>query len=239
MPGVMNQLQGMQRRSDELAPADFETSAGAQGAETVVATLRTDTVLAVREGRTNPLRLAIPAYESFTLANDGTQQTFNLSHSIAQTEVTQDAVVWFDGDYQGTPDSIDYGADSVTVTGDNSASTVHVFYISDAAATVEIEKVATGRDSSDDLKTMQAGLVHQTNQSEQPEYFDFSGDHPLKGFIPTDFTLEVSISAPYVTRFNDPDGDGATATNALLAVPVSKGAAPIEGLNQLVRDQMA
>jgi hypothetical protein len=52
-------------------------------------------------------------------------------------------------------------------------------------------------------------------------------------------TLEVKVDAPYVTRFEDPDGDGATATNALLAIPVSKAASPVAGLNRLVRNQMA
>jgi hypothetical protein len=137
---VINRLKGVQRRPDELAPGDFETSAGQQGSETVVASLQADTALALREGRGNPIRLAVPAYGSDTLANDGTEQTFDLGHSITETNVTQDAVVWFGGTYYGTPDAIDYDANTVTVTGDNTDSTVHVFYISDDAATVEIQK---------------------------------------------------------------------------------------------------
>jgi hypothetical protein len=236
---VLNQLQGMQRRTDELSPSDFETRAGQQGKETVVAEIQADAVLKVRDGRTNPLRLAIPAYESDTLAGDGSEQTFSVNNSIAQTPVTQDVVVWFGGSYYGTPDSVDHANDSITVTGDGSGNTVHIFYISDDAATVTFEKANTGGDTSDDLKTLQAGLVAQTDQSEQPEYFDFSGDHPLKGFIATDQKLKIKVEAPYVTRFEDPDGDGATATNALLATPVQKGSGSIDGLAGEIRDQMA
>ncbi|MFT4921047.1 MAG: hypothetical protein ACI8XM_000240 [Haloarculaceae archaeon] len=237
-PGAIKRLRQMNRRPDELAPDDFETSAGQNGKKTVVAELQADTPLALREGRTNPIRLAIPVYESFTLAGDGTDQTFNLSNSITETAVTQDAVAWFAGNYQGTPKTINYAADSITVSGDGSGNTIHVFYISDDPATVTVQKANTDN-NTDDLKTMQAGLVQQTDQSEQPEWFDFSGDHPLKGFIATDMTLEVTVEANYVTRFTDPNGDGAEATNALLALPIEQGAAPVEGLNAFVRDQMA
>lgn len=236
---VINRLQGMQRRSDELSPSDFETSAGQQGKETVVAELQADAVVKVREGRGNPIRLAVPAYESDTLAGDGSTQTFSLSNSITETPVTQDAVVWFGGSYYGTPDSIDYTNDTVTVTGDGSGNTVHIFYVSDDPATVTFEKSTTGGDTRDELDTFSAGLVAQTDQSEQPEYFDFSGDHPLKGFVATDQKLQVKVDAPYVTRFEDPDGDGATATNALLATPVQKGAGSVEGLAGAIREQMA
>lgn len=239
MAGVMSRLSDMPRRPDELAPSDFETSAGQQGKETVVAELQADTVLALKQGRNNPIRLAVPAYTSKTLAGDGSQQTFSLSTSITETEVTQDAVVWFAGDYYGTPDSIDYGNDTVTVTGDGSGATVHIFHISDTPATVSIEKVDTGDSNSSNLKTVSAGLVHQTDQSEQPEYFSFPKGEPLAPFVATDMTLEVSVDAPYVTRFEDPDGDEATATNALLALPVIRGEGSVQGLNQEIRDEMA
>jgi hypothetical protein len=231
---VLNRLQQIGRRPDELSPADFETEVGSQGAESVVARLQADTAVALRDG---PIKLAVPAYESFTTAGDGTTQTFQLSHSVTVAPDTQDVVIWFDGDYQGEPESIDYDADTITVNGPGSVVTVHTFYVSDEPATVKYRKESPNGNHREPLYEGNAGLVHQTNQNEQPEQVRLR-EHPLKRFVATDMELQITVDAPYVTRFEDPDGHGATATNALLETRVLRAEQTVPGLTRLVTDAM-
>ncbi len=84
------------------------------------------------------MKLAIPAYQQETTnATADDSEQFNLGHSVTDTPVTQPVVVWLDGEYYGTPDSVDYDNDTVTVTDSGTDSTVHIYYISDAAASLE------------------------------------------------------------------------------------------------------
>lgn len=229
---VMRRLDETQRRPDELSPHDFETSSGSQGRESVVAELQADAAVAIRDGT---IKVAIPAYQSFETDGTGGPQTFGLNHSIADSPDTHDAVVWFGSDYQGVPD-VDHETDEITVDGPSEVVTVHAFYISTKPATVTFRKSGPKGDHRNDLKELSAGLVHQTNQSEQPESMRFG--RSLRRFIATDMSFEVLVDAPYVTRFEDPDGDGATATNALLEIPVLRAENSIEGLTALVVDEM-
>lgn len=234
---VLRRLDAVQRRPDELSPSDFETAAGSQGQESVVARLTADTPVALRDG---PIKVAIPAYESFQTAGDGTSQTFNLGHSVTESPDTLDVVTWFSGTYNGEPASVDYANDTITVDGPGTVETVHTFYITEEAATVKVRKEGPGGNHKEPLKTLNAGLVHRTNQSEQPERMKLNptGSTPLRRFVATDMELQVTVDAPYVTRFEDPDGDGATATNALLQVEVTRGDRSVDGFPALVKNAM-
>ena len=230
---VIERLEAISSRTDELAPAAFdELSAGSPGQERRVAELQADSALALRNGR---LKWAIPAYESFETAGDGSTQIFNLSHNVIDTPDTQSAVVWFGDQYDGVP-TIDYAADEITVDGPGSVETVHVFYISGKPATVRLRKESADGDTRRTLYEGNLGLVQQTNQNEQPERLSLGA---LERFVATDMKLYVSIEAPYVARFEDPDGDGAEATNALTQIPVRRSEGSVRGLRSLVEAAMA
>jgi len=229
---VLRRLQAATRRKDELAPSDFETAANSMGQDSPVAEFVADTAVAFRDGR---IKFALPAYDSFQTAGDGSTQTFGLSASIAESPDTQDAVVWFGGDYQGVP-AIDYTTDEVTVDGPGTVETVHVFYLSSDPATVTLRKVTSDGDNREQLAEFNAALVHQTNQNEQPERLRLGSG--LRRFVASDMTAEVVVNAPYVVRFEDPDGDGAIATNALLAFRVTRSDRSIDGLPAVVESRM-
>lgn len=233
---VLQRLDKVNRRSDELSPGDFVTSAGSQGRQAVVAELTADSPVAISDG---PIKLAVPAYESFESAGDGSEQTFSLSAGVTESPDTQDAVVWFGGSYEGVP-AIDYDANEITVTGPGAVETVHVFHISPKPATVEIRKESPNGNHKEPLYEGNAALLHQTNQSEQPDVLRLNaGDRtPLKRFVATNMTLQVTVDAPYVVRFEDPDGDGASATNALLQIEAQRGDRTVPGLTALVTDAM-
>ena len=239
MSDVMARLEEANVRNTSLAPRQFETATNSQGSLSEIATLVADTALALRSGRKNPLRVAIPAYESFTTDGDGSDQTFTVTHDLVECPDTQDVVVWFDGDYQGSPKSIDHDADEFTVSGPGSAVTVHAYYISGKAATFQLRKKTPSAKQSSSAKLYEAnlGLVHQANQSEQPEFLSLD-ESPLERFIASDMELTARIKAPYQVRWTDPDGDETEPTNVLLQAPAQKANGEIEGLSSAVSADM-
>ena len=230
MSGLQRRLENATRRPDELSPADFDTSAGSIGRESIVAEIKADTALALRDG---PIKLAVPAYESFETDGDGSTQTFALSHGIIESPDTQDAVVWFGGEYQGVP-TIDHDNDEITVDGPGEVVDVHVFYLSPKPATIEIRKSNAEGNSYRDLWDGNLGLIQQTDQNEQPEVVRYGGG--LRRFVATDMNLEIMVDAPYTVKFET--DDGAEATNALLELRIFRTDRTIEGLNRAVVDRM-
>ncbi len=233
---------GRDRRN--IGPDAFDWSANSQGQRSRVARLRADTAHKLL-GKQNDraVELALPAYESLGPTN-GTaddEETFSVSHGVRDCPNTQNVVVWLDGDYYGTPDNDDVvDTGDITVTDPGTDSTVHVFYIPDKAGTLEVEKAIDGSTSSSkNLKTVSVKNIHRKNLSEQPEFFEFtdSGD-PLEPFVAADMTLDVYVDVPYVTRYEDPDGDGAVATNALLNFTAMQGRDVVPGLKSAVKDAM-
>lgn len=247
MPGMSENVRqaleatGHDRRN--LSPRAFDWSANGMGKRSRVARLRADTphkLLGKQADR--PLEIALPAYEGLgpTDGNAGDAETFTVSHGIRDCPNTQNVVVWLDGDYYGTPDSVDLSTGDITVTDSGTNSTVHVFYIPDKAGTLEVEKAIEGSTStSKTLKTVSVKNIHRKNLSEQPEYFEFNdGGDPLEEWVASDMTLDVYVNVPYVARFEDPDGDGAVATNALLSFSALQGRGVVPGLKSDVKDAM-
>lgn len=239
MSGVMDRLAEADVRNTSLSPRQFETATNSQGSTSAIATLIADTALALRTGRSNPLRIAIPAYQSFETAGDGSEQTFTVTHNLVESPDTQDVVVWFDGEYQGSPTAVDHDADEFTIDGPGAQQTVHAYYISGKAATFEIRKKTPSAKQTANAKLYEAnlGLVHQANQSEQPEFLSLN-DSPLERFVASDMELAARIKAPYQVRWSDPDGDGTEPTNALLQLPAQKANREIEGLGSAISADM-
>lgn len=240
---VKQALEETGRDPRSLSPQAFQWSAGSMGQRSRVARLRADTahrLLGKQAGKA--LEVALPAYENAGTTNGTADDTegFSVSNAILDCPNTQNIVVYLDGDYYGVPENVDRAAGSFDVTDSGTGSTVHVFYIPDKAGTIEVEKAIDGSTStSKNLKTLSAKNIHRRNLSEQPEFFEFTDPNdPLEAFVATDMTLDVYVDVPYVVRFEDPDGDGAMATNALLNFSALQGRDKVSGLKSAVKDAM-
>jgi len=231
-------LQQTNRNTGTIVPDDMDTSVNSQGQRSEIGEYQAQTATLLRPGM--PLRVAVPAYYGDTTnATADDTETFTLPFSVVDAPVTQSVVVWLDGTYYGTPDSVDYGANEITVTDSGTGSNLHVYYISDAAATLELRKSVPSSSTSGAQQVYKSNLalVHPTKQTEQPEDLDVN-DTELHPWLGTDMTLTAYIEAPYTVRWTDPDGDGTEPTNAMLNVPAMIGANEVPGLTSAVKQDM-
>jgi hypothetical protein len=244
---LRQRLDDISRRSDTLSPGVFGregtvSEPNTTGERTRILRLRADTVLAIRSGRKHPFRVAVPAYEN-PGSVDGTAdntETFNLSHNIIESPNVQDAIVYIGTDRYGTPDAIDYANNSIDVTDpDGNNDAVYVWYVTDESATLEVEKaIPSGKtESKETLYEKNTSLVHELDQSEQPEYFSFGSK--LGRFVATDMTLDVFLTASFGWRLTHPADDTTIAAeNCQLNVPVLRGTDSVEGLRAHVNADM-
>jgi len=229
-------LAGMAREPRPLSPLDdFELSVNQTGTESDILTLQAETVLALQAGE---IQVSIPAYEQFT--TDGTAdntETFNLSHDLVDSPNTQSVVLYENGN-RVAPDSIDYGADTVTYTDDGTNNTLHVYYIVGDAATLRVERrIPGGKTSqSETLKTLNVGITNQKDQQENAEELRF-GSSWLERYLATDMELVVTLDAPYTCRFRE-DTDGTEATNALFHMTAEQGNKRAPGLLSAIREDL-
>lgn len=242
---IMDRLREVDRHETTISAATFReegtTQANNIGENSKIAELVAGVPHRLLEGPENPLRVAIPAYESFT--TDGTAdntETFNLSHNLIECPSTQDIVVWENGQYQGVPSTVNYSADSFDYTDDGTGNTLHVWYMPSEGATVELQKTIPkgSTEGSQRLYEAPLALLNRTDQTEQPEYLSLD-ETPLQEWVPADVRLEAYVNAPYKVRLTDPDGDGATATNARLSIPALKGQDSVEGFASVVASDMS
>jgi hypothetical protein len=174
------------------------------------------------------------AYEEFT-ADGGAPETLNLSHNPIESGATSDNIVVYVGDSEVQPAAVDYSADTVDVD-TTAGDTVGVFYASGKQARVEIQKTAPNG-THETLWSGDVKLIHLRNHSKDPITFELTASF-WESVIPTDWTLEVYVNAPYVARFaKDVGGDDTEerATNALLSIPYLGGTGEIAGLSRQVR----
>lgn len=240
---VLRRLSETPESGGTISPSTFDAE-GSIGSNTVgersrFARFRAPTATRVKTGRSNPLRLALPAFEEFT--SDGTtgnSETFTLSHSVVDAPATQPVVVYIGGDRYGTPDAVDFDADTIDVTDPGSDNSVYVFYTSDEPAEVEIERATPSSSASAQEVIFRAnlGLVHQAEQQEEPEFVTLERD--LQAFLAADMTLDVQVDAPYSVRYTDPNGDGATADNTLLHIPAGRAKGKVRGLKAVLSASM-
>ena len=237
---VIERLKQVQRTPGSLGVSTFRAEgtldANSPGERSLIAEFTAGTVHAIRDDL--PFPVAVPAYEKFV--TDGTAdnaETFNLSHDLLDAPYVESIAVWNGGSLV-QPDSVDYDADAFTITDAGTASNLHVYYISSAPATIEIVKATpSGQNATTgELYSSNLGLVHTTNQSEQPETFEFS--HNSEPFVAQDMKVQIYLNAPYQVRFEDADGDGSEPTNALLEIPVFRGKDTVPGLGQLIKAEM-
>jgi len=214
------------------------TSATTVGERSRLAKIEAPAPRGLLSGKSNPVKLTLPAYEGFT--SDGTggnSETFNLSHNLIESPNTTDVVAYVGGD-RVSPDSVDYQNNTVDVTDPGTGNNIHIWYVTDAAGEVELVKRAPdGRTSSEEtLDTATLHHVHRQDQSDQPHYLSFGSK--TAPWVPTDFSLEIYVNAEYQVALVDLDGDGATADNALYQLPALKATDNVDGLPRAVRTGM-
>lgn len=236
---IQRALDSLSQSRNHVTPEDMDTSVNSQGQRSRIGRYRAGTALALRPE--SPFRVAIPAYYGDTTnGTAGDSEQFSLPHSVTDSPATESVVVWLDGDYYGSPDSVDYANDTITVTDSGTGSNLHVWYISDQSASLEVRK-SVPQSTSGGSQTVYTGnlaLIHETKQTEQEETLSI-GTTPLHPLVGTDMTLDVYLDAPYPVRFEDPDGDGAEPTNILLTVPSIQFSGTVDGLTSAVKQDMA
>lgn len=212
---------------DRLTTGDWEQSAGVSGEMTTIASVKPKRAIALRE---EAYDLDIPAYESFPSdSTTGDTDTFDLSYfPMEAPDVAQNVVVYEGGEKTPSGDySVDFEANTLEYTGDETANDLHVFYLSAMQANVEMRKVAPNG-TFEDFDRADLSLVNSMNTTEDPLEFDF--DHALQPVIPAYWELQVRVDAPYPVRWTADAADGtARADQLLLDVPITRADRDLPG----------
>jgi hypothetical protein len=235
---VLRRLQNAPADRKTLTAADFDRSLGTSGSRSLLAEFQAERAIAVRAGK--PFDLSVVATETFSTDGSGTQQTFNLSHDLIDSDAVGTTFLLYSGNTVASADSVDYAGDSFDYTDGGSVEDLTVYYTAGDQARLEIQKVAPNGTPAP-LWSEDVGMVHRRDQAKDPLEFDFSD--PFEAVVPTDFTIEVYVDAPYTATLVGQDGDGGNdvepATNALLDVPIIGAPGKIAGAGEVVRRKMA
>lgn len=244
MSDIIQRVRETPSREGTLSPQNFRDEATTSAATTTdrerIARLKATRPLVARGDKR--FQVAVPAFEQFT--TDGTadnQEQIDLAHSLLDQPNTENLVVWNGANYVGGEaalDAVDYAAGTFDYTDSGTNNTLHIWYMSAADASLEVEKVTSNDNNQQGLYSESLSLVHKTNQSEQPETPHVS-ETALNPAISTDMYVDVYLNADYTFRWSDPDGDGATPTNLLFSFPVERKRQSIPGLANKVALDMS
>jgi len=236
---IKTRIQETGRSSQRLTQANFETSTGASGSKTRIATFQADTPLAFRE---TSVRMVFITVEEFTAAGDGAQETFNLDHDLLPTNNTSDFVLYADGS-RVAADAVDYANDSFDYTDDGTEQVLHAYYVARTPVQVEIVKSAPTSQGQvaetvyDDVTS----ILHERNQHKSPPEMDFPGGDSLKPMVPRKWSVDIYAKGPVPFAWDDSAEDnpqGTEAKNAVLSIPVARFNDNIEGLGQAVKEDI-
>ena len=232
MQGIVNRLADIPTKGTTLKRDDFEPSRHAGGSgESVILSKKARQPFALRQGVT--YRVVPVARESFTTDGSGTAQTFNLTHDLIDSDVSDDLVVYADGAIV-SPDSVDYAADLFKYTDGGAVEDLTVYYVAATQAQLKLKKVAPGGSNSETLVEHDTALTNRRDPNRDGLTFQFN-QSPLQGTIPKDWRLEWTIDGPYGAGY-DPDADP-VPVNFLVSVPINRAqVAEVEGLGSAVGD---
>ncbi|WP_256299915.1 hypothetical protein [Haloarchaeobius salinus] len=247
MAGIKQRLDSVPWKPGHINTGEWEFSQSTPDEPSTVATYQAPRPIRIREDR--EFDLAVPAFETFTTVGDGSTQTFNLSHNLLDTPATEALVLWKvldsapDGMPAGqreTPDSIDFEGNSFDYTDSGNVENLFVYYIPRDPAVVEFTKVAPGGGATleQPLFEVPTAIAHTRDQSKDPLSFDL-GRTALQDTVPRKWKIVATVDAPYPVAFEDEEGRGTSATNALLAVPRAQTEARIRGLKDAVKADIA
>ena len=228
---IITQLRNMQGTPARLKRDDFDLGSAESGSRSLIASFQAPNPLVLRQDR--PLRLAIPAFETFTSAGQAGAQTFELSHDLLESPQSRDLLVFADGS-KVSPGSVDYGANSFEYTDGGNAQDLAAYYISGADCPLEIEKQAPSTHGSVSERIFEEPmeLMHQRDQDEEPRHFEI-GETELMRVVPKDWRVNVYADPEYEINFAD-DATGTRARNAIISLPYVQGSQDLEGLARAV-----
>ncbi|TKX79549.1 hypothetical protein EXE53_15405 [Halorubrum sp. SD626R] len=227
---VVNRLDDVDTRRATLRRGDFEGAPHAGGSsDSVILDYKARQPIALRQG--GIYRVVPVARETFTTDGSGTQQTFNLSHNLIDSDVSDDLVLYADG-AQAEPDSVDYAADSFDYTDGGAAEDLTVFYVAATQASIKLKKVGPGGSNSETLVEHDVALINRREPNRDPLKFTFDRS-PIQGTVPKDWHLKWEIDGPFNAGW-DPETDPAPV-NMLVSVPINRATvAEVEGLSTAV-----
>jgi len=227
---VMQRVADTRWQHTRLNVGQMTTSATSSGTLDTLAKFKAETPLEIRQGP--PVDLHIPAHETFTDDGADNDETASLSHDLVDAPgSSQDVVVWNDGTLVGTPKSVDYAADEITIDTNGNNETYDIYYLTGDQARTAI-RIKAPRNVYNDAAERDAGLANLRDQGKDPITFEFA--NPFEGVVPQDYTVKVMLDAPYSTEYENATRD-ATANNLLLSLPVKEAASEIEGLPAIKR----
>lgn len=205
---------------DRLRTDDWEQADAVADEETTIASVKPKRAIAFRP---EAYDLDIPAYESFPSdSTTGDTDTFDLSYfPMEAPDVAENAVLYEGGEKAASGDySIDYDANTLEYTGDETANDLHLWYFSAMQARIEMRKVAPNG-TSEFLDRADLSLVNAQNTTEDPLEFDF--DHALQPVVPAYWEAQVRVDAPYPVKWEVDAADGTARADQLLAdVPINR-----------------
>lgn len=241
---VAQRMQATQFRPGTLGVKQFRgqnatNQLTTSGEESQLASFPVPTARGFLQGPQNPMKVALPAYESFT--TDGTAdntETFSLSYDLIDCPNTGNLVL-YEGGTKVSPDSVDVAGDSFDFTSTGTNTTLHVFYMVGDTANVVLKKVAPSGKAGAEEELYEAPMHHVNlqDQTDQPQYLSLQDDR-FAPWVPKDFEVQLYVDATYPVALTDPDGDGAVAHNALFQIPAKKAQSEIPGLGAAIRESM-
>lgn len=229
MAGIIDRLRKTPTKPTHLQPSEMDLTANTAGEKSVIATFKADVPFVVRSGEM--VRLQVTAYEEKTTGGAGTQETFTLAENMV--DEAADSFVLFSGNSRASADSVDFAGDSFDYTDGGSTETLHVYYMTDAQAPIEVRKVAP-KNVQEDLISEENGINTVRDTYKDP--ITFSPNHPLEGVVPEDWEVEVSIKAGYSVQWADETDTDAKATNMTVDLPIRRAGSKVPGLKQAVKN---
>lgn len=237
---ILNQLSNALSEQDTLPLRDMERDLDETTRDGLdrVAQFTADSLIVLRgDSKFVP---GIVARESFTANSDATDsETFELSHDLIDSgHLSTDVSVFVDdgtGTTQVWPDSVDYAADSVTVSAPADAE-VTVFYASGTQGRMLLRKVSE-KGLVTDIIELDPGLVHRRDKLSDPIYLDF--ERPLEPVVPQYFSIEIVADVPYTPALTYSGSEVAVSPNAVVQTPFYRVFDEIDGAKAAVRQSMA
>jgi len=227
---IQQALASVPRAKQKLSGSQMNLSTNTVGDPSVVAEYQVARPVGLRDGQ--PYEVDIPAYQSFT--SDGTggdSETFTLAHDLVDAEsVPNDVVVFVEGTGYVNPDAVDYSNNTVDVTDPNANNPVHIWSMAGDQARLVVRKTSP-KGVPEDVDEDDMGLKNLRNQHKDPLRFDF--DQPYAGVVPTDWTIEIRIDAPYSVSWSEAGG-AAEPTNARISIPIFRARDDIPGLGSFI-----
>jgi hypothetical protein len=180
-----------------------------------------------------PIDIHIPAYEKFMMSgNEESPKTLDLTYDLVDAPSVVDDFVLYSNGNRATEDSLDYSNNSFNYTGDGTIEELEVFYLCSDQAEVVLRLQAPKNFDNEPL-SVDAGRLNLRDQGREPLTFEPS--NPFEGLIPTDYTVQWYLNAPYSFRFEGSQF-GATADNLMLDLPVWRTDSEIPGLKPAKRN---